>query len=170
MKSRAAAEGAARHCKKGLIMLKCKYAVAVLLIAAIAVLTSCKKPEKPAQPEMILKKWAAATEKNDYHAYRKCEVNPKEARVFREMFRTYFLRDIIIISTEELDRKDIHSDHAGNKYIKSNVIFSATEVSRKIRAPVQMIRGEVLFVKYSEGSRKDDGWLMLNRTLIRTKW
>jgi len=150
-------------------MLKSKYVVAVLLIGAAA-LTSCKKPEKPAEPAGILKKWAEATEKIDYKTYKKYEVNPKEHRVFREIFRTYFLRDIMIISTEELDRKDIHSDHAGNKYIKSNVIFTATEVSRKTRAPVQMVRGEVLFVKYSEGSRKDDGWLMFNRTLIRTKW
>ncbi len=146
------------------------YATAVLLLSTMIALTSCKKEEKPAEPGFILDKWANATEKLDYRAYSSCEVNPKEVRVFAEMFRTYFIKDISIISVEKLDREDVRSNSAGHKYIKTDVSFSGIEISRKTKSPVQRLRGDVMFVKFLDGPKKDDGWLMFNRTLVRIKW
>ncbi len=142
----------------------------MVILAAAIFTTSCKKEERPAEPRAVLEKWAKSTRTLNYRLYKKCEVNPKEGRVFAEMFRTYFIKDIAIISVEKLDRDDIQKDSAGHRYIKTDVSFTATEVSRKTRAPVQRLQGDVRFVSFLDGPRKDDGWLMFNRTFVRIKW
>ena len=128
----------------------------------------CKKEKKFTEAYYILGKWTAATRNLDYRAYRECEANPKESAVFNEMFRDRYYDSARVISISKLDEDDIHKDPLGMAFMHREVSFECTEISRRTGRTIQAVKGDVLFIHYTEGKRKNDGWLMLNRTMIRT--
>lgn len=142
------------------------FAVAAVLIIVFAV-SGCKKKEYFPEPELILNKWSKATLDLDYETYKKCEAYPREKGVFNEMYRYFYFTDITIINIEKLDEKDIRTDFEGNRFHKRNVVFECAEVSRSGKVKVKQVKGEVFFVKFLDGDRVKDGWLMANRTIIR---
>ncbi len=128
---------------------------------------SCKKKENFIEPETVLRKWMSAVEKMNYQAYTECEAYPKSRDLFREMFTEYYLTELYMGKIEELDPKDIKQDAQNNSYLKRNVSFTVKAVNRKSGKKGYIIRGDVDFIRFLEGKRRDDGWLMSNRTLIR---
>jgi len=140
--------------------------VVVIFMLFIMVIPSCKKKEKFLEPEIILRKWAGAIERLDYFEYRKCEAYPKEKDVFREMYQDFYLSGLSVVTIGPLSEKDINKDPDGNPYIKRNVVFECKQVRRRDRKVQHPIKGEVFFIRFVEGERKKEGWLMANRTLM----
>ncbi len=130
---------------------------------------SCKKKENFTEPETVLRKWMNAIEKLNYPAYRECEAYPKSRELFRELYKEYYLTDLYMGKIEDLDPEDIKKDAAHNSYLKRNVTFTVKEINRRNGKKGHIIRGDVDFFRFLEGNRRDDGWLMTNRTLIRIK-
>ena len=144
-------------------------AIVPLLISFLFLFISCKKEKKFVEPEFILKKWTKSIKTFNYNEYKKYEAYPKSAPVFREIFSEYYMTDLMVTTIGDLDKKKVFKDHIGNSYIKRKISFESTEVKRKTGKPVHIIRGDVMFVKFIDGKRQDDGWLMSNRTIVRVK-
>lgn len=140
--------------------------LAMVLLAAIAV-SSCKKEKKFAEPEFIFAKWAKAIETLNYGDYVSCEAYPKSEGVFKEMYRDSYYADLMAVEIEKLDEKNILKDHRGKSYIKRNVQFECTEIRRRDRKPVRLLRGDVDFISYVGDDKARKGWLMWNRKIIR---
>ncbi len=128
---------------------------------------SCKKEEKIPEPVYVLQKWAASIEKLDYNKYKECEAYPKDNNVFRKMYSSYYIVDMIAIDVDEAKEKDVRKNYKGDSFIHRSVNFEGTVVKRETKKPYQIIRGDAVFVKFLDGDRKNDGWLMSNRTLTR---
>jgi hypothetical protein len=103
----------------------------------------------------------------NYQAYRECEAYPKSRELFREMYKEYYLVDLFMGKIEDLDREDIKKGPNNTRYLKRNVSFTVKTVNRKNAKTGYTIRGDVDFIRFLEGARSDDGWLMSNRSLIR---
>jgi hypothetical protein len=143
-----------------------KKAIYLALAVALAVI-SCKKEKKFAEPEYIFAKWTRAIERLNYKEYASCEAFPKEEPVFREIYRDYYYTDLMVTGVEKLDEKKIHKDPMGHAFISRNVQFECTEIRRNDRKPLMLLRGDVDFIRYIEGGRAAQGWLMWNRKIIR---
>ncbi len=130
-------------------------------------LSSCKKEEKIPEPVYVLQKWSKSLEKLDYKKYSKCEAYPKAERVFRDMYRDYYIIDITAIDVEDADEENVSKNYKGDSYIHRSVSFEGTAVKRDSKKPYQLIRGDAVFVKFIDGKRKKDGWLISNRTITR---
>jgi hypothetical protein len=141
----------------------------IALYAVFAMLAgfSCKKEKKITEPEIVLQRWAKAIEHNDYHNYSRCEANPKSETVFREMFKDDYYSDLMVIELGEPDKKDIQKDFNGNEYIHRTLIFDGAVAKRGKRESYQNVRGDIMFIKYLDGNRNKDGWLIWNRTITR---
>jgi hypothetical protein len=142
---------------------------AAAIIVMLLFFPGCKTKEKFLVPYYMLKKWSRAIKDFNYKDYSECEANPKSFPVFREMYQEYYLTDINITRIEDFDEDNVRKDPEGNSYQYRLVEFECMEVKRKTERPVNHITGDLLFIKYSEGGRQKDGWLMSNRTLIRTE-
>jgi len=140
---------------------------AILALSFLILFISCKKEEKFAEPDFVLQKWSEAIKSQNYKNYKRYEANPKSPQVFREIYREFYFSDVFVVEIEDLDKEKIKEDHEGNPYLQRSVTFECTEVKRKTGKPVKLVRGNVLFIKYTEGKRKKEGWLMFNRTLTR---
>ncbi len=143
-----------------------------IFVAVICMLMfhgACKKEKPFTEPDVIIRKWARAIKEFDYKDYASCEAYPKSAPVFREMYRSSYFSDCMVTETGKLDKNDIEKDHEGNPYLYRTVFFECTQVKRKNNTPSGILRGEVKFIRYTEGARADEGWLMWNRTLVRIK-
>lgn len=140
--------------------------LAMVLLAALAVF-SCKKEKKFVEPEFIFAKWAKAIETLNYGDYVSCEAYPKSEGVFRELYRDTYYADLMVVEVEKLDEKNILKDHRGKPYIKRNVQFECTEIRRRDRKPVRLLRGDVDFISYIDDDKARKGWLMWNRKIIR---
>ncbi len=141
-------------------------AVSILLLLSLAVF-SCKKEKKFAEPEYIFAKWARATENLNYTDYVSCEAYPKSEGVFREMFRDTYYTDLMVTDVEKLNEDRILKDHRGKSFIKRNVQFECSEIRRRDRKPVRLLRGDVDFISYVGEDRPRKGWFMWNRKIIR---
>ncbi len=137
------------------------------LVLLSLMLISCKKDDKVPEPAYVLQKWAKSLEKLNYKKYSKCEAYPKAESVFREMYRDYYIIDIATIDVEDADEKEIRKNYKGDSFLHRAVSFEGTAVKRDSKKPYQLIRGDAVFVKFIDGKRKNDGWLMSNRTLTR---
>ncbi len=137
------------------------------LCLALILFSGCTKKEVFKEPGIILKAWSGALERLDYSTYRNCEAYPKAPGVFTEIYRDYYFDDINVISIEDLDRDDVRTDFEGNRFVKRNVVFECAEVKRSKREKIKRVRGEVFFIKFTEGNRSKEGWLMANRTIVR---
>ena len=141
-----------------------------LIAAAIVLLPlaiSCKKEETFYEPDYIFGRWLKAVEMLNYAEYKKYEAFPKSEGVFRELYRDSYFVDLMITDVEDLDEDNVKKDIDGNPYIKRNVSFECTEVRRPDRKPMALLRGDVDFIRYTEGKREKEGWLMWNRSMVR---
>lgn len=141
----------------------------ILLLVPALLLASCGKEKKFTAPEDVFAKWSRAIERLNYAEYASCEAYPKSEGVFREMFRDSYYADLMVTEVEKLDEQEVLKDHQGDSYIKRNVQFECNEIRRKDRKPVRLLRGDVDFVRYTDGDRKARGWLMWNRKIIRVE-
>ncbi|HOT44438.1 MAG TPA: hypothetical protein PLM53_02475 [Spirochaetota bacterium] len=140
--------------------------VAAALFLTMTVI-SCKKEKKFAEPEYIFAKWARAIETLNYNDYASCEAYPKSEGVFREMFRDTYYTDLMVTDVEKLNEKNVLKDHQGKPYLKRNVQFECSEIRRRDRKPLRLLRGDVDFINYVGNDRPKKGWLMWNRKIIR---
>ncbi|MBN2039839.1 MAG: hypothetical protein JW864_07360 [Spirochaetes bacterium] len=141
--------------------------LAFSLIIFCIFMIMCKEKEKIPEPGYVLKKWTAALEKLDYTNYKKCEAYPRTSDVFMEMYKDEYFTDIMVTGIEDVDYEKIDKDYNHNSYISCSVTFEGTAVKREDNKPYQLIRGDVLFIQFIEGERKNDGWLISNRSIIR---
>ena len=142
----------------------------VIIIAIIIMIFNCKKKEKFVQPDFILKKWAEAVKNLKYEDYKKYEAQPKSKAVFKTMYSEYYLKDLTVIKIEDLDKEDIRKSFDGRPFIHRNVYFEAIQVKRITGKPVNVLKGDILFIKFTDKDKKKNGWLMSNRTIIRVKY
>lgn len=141
--------------------------IAVLfLIAMTFALVSCKGDKKIPEPAYVLQKWAKAIEKLDYQSYAKCEAYPKSDAVFRDMYKEYYITDIMTVQVDDPDENNISKDFEGNSFMHRSASFEASAVKRNTNKPYQLQRGEAVFVKFLDGKRYKDGWLLSSRTII----
>jgi hypothetical protein len=126
---------------------------------------SCSKEEKHPEPEYVLGRWARAIKDLDYASYSRCEAYPKSEDVFREMYRDFYYSDVMLTDIDKPDRKDVRRDHEDNPYIHRSVSFEGNVVRRGSTKPYQVIRGDVVFIRFT-GKRSQQGWMMSNRTLV----
>ena len=146
-----------------------KKLAAVLPLLLCLCVCSCKKKEDISLYDSILRKWCRSQKELNYTRYRECEAYPKAYPVFREMYRDYYFEDIMIVNIDEIDKKNVMKDPEGNEFISRNTDFECSEFSRKAGRPTQVVRGNLRFIRFKTGPRKDDGWLMSNRTMVRIK-
>ena len=138
----------------------------LFLVIALAVI-SCKKEKKFAEPEYIFAKWARAVERLNYADYASCEAYPKEEPVFREIYRNTYYADLMVTEVGSLDKKKVYKNEKGNSFVSRNVQFECSEIRRKDRKPLRVLRGDVDFIRFTDGDRMRQGWLMWNRKIIR---
>ncbi len=141
-----------------------KIVFAFIAIALVA--TGCKKAERTPEPALVISKWARAIQDQNYQGYTLCEAYPKSEAVFRDMYRDYYLTDLMVTSVEDADEKDIRKDQDGNPFMYRSLSFEASAVRRATGRPYQVVRGEAVFIKFTEGKMAARGWLMSNRTFI----
>nr|HPI23657.1 hypothetical protein [Spirochaetota bacterium] len=77
----------------------------------------------------------------------------------------YFM-DVMVNEVSEVDEKDVRKDQHGNRFIRKYVNFEATSVKRATAKPDQLLRGDVVLIKFLDGKRAGDGWLISNRTMM----
>jgi hypothetical protein len=143
-----------------------KIACYVLVVASCAVF-SCGTQKKYTEPDYILKKWSKAIRDLNYRAYSACEAYPRSESVFKEMYKDYYIVDLMVTDKEGVDEDDVRKDPDGKSYIRRSISFEGTIVQRKNKEPVQVLRGNAIFIKFIDGQRADDDWLISNRTFIR---
>ncbi len=143
--------------------------IILAVICALLFYGGCKKEKPFTEPDVIIRKWTRAIQDFDYEDYASCEAFPKSPPVFREMYRNTYFTDCMVTEIGKLNKKDIEKDHEGNPYLHRDVFFECAQVNRKTGKPAGILRGEVKFIRYTEGPRADEGWLMWNRTLVRIK-
>lgn len=137
-----------------------------LLSLLLVLFFSCRNESKVSEPELVLHKWVKAIEKMDYNSYSKCEAYPKPAEVFKEMYKDYYLVDLMVTDVEDADEENVRRDYRGDSQLHRALTFEATAVNRNNRKPYQLHRGDLVFIKFLDGKRKDDGWLISNRTIV----
>jgi hypothetical protein len=142
-----------------------KYALLLMLIVVLFA-AECKKEKKFMEPDFIFAKWSRAIESLNYPDYASCEAYPKSEGVFREIFRETYYADLMVTEVEKADEKNIQKGRGGS-YVKRSVQFECTEVRRRDRRPLRVLRGDVDFIRFVDGSRTKQGWLMWNRKIIR---
>ena len=147
-----------------------KFKKIITLTFAVALLfnSSCKKREIFLDPAYIFLKWSSAVKNLNYKEYSECEAFPKDEPVFRELYGDFYLADLIIRNLGKFNEKDTKIDAAGYEYKFRSVYFECVRIKRKTGQPVQNMKGDVEFINYIDGPKKNKGWLMFNRTIINT--
>lgn len=138
----------------------------ILFFLLIFALFNCKKEDNFVEPANILNKWAGAIQELNYHKYTECEAYPKSDEVFKEMYKDYYITDLMVTSVDDIDKKNIRRDYEGNEYIHRSVGFEGNVVKRSNGKPYQVLRGDAIFIKFINGKRARDGWFISNRTLV----
>ncbi|MCL1864413.1 MAG: hypothetical protein FWF73_01220 [Spirochaetes bacterium] len=142
----------------------------IALFAAVTVLiSSCKKKEIFVDPAYIFLKWSSAVRNLNYKEYSECEAFPKDESVFRELYGDFYLSDLIIRNIGEFNEKATKMDVNRYEYKFRRVYFECVRIKRKTGKPVQNMKGDMEFINYIDGPKKDKGWLMFNRTIINTE-
>ncbi len=138
---------------------------ALMLLTVLGVI-SCKDEERFVEPNYVLTKWAGAIRSLNYREYAACEAYPKNDATFREMYRSYYLVNIMTTEVDPVDEQKVRTDPAGNRYLHRALDFEASIINRQTRKPTGILRGNAVFVRFLDGRRTGDGWLISNRTLI----
>ncbi len=128
---------------------------------------SCKKEKKDPEPGFVLQKWSKAIEELDYKKYSGCEAYPKSEKAFREMYKDDYFINITVIEVTEPEKDNIKKDHNGNSYINCSVKFNGSAIKRGKRDPYQAVKGDAVFIKFLDGAKSKNGWLIFNRTITR---
>jgi len=134
----------------------------------LLVLGSCRKQEIFVDPAYIFLKWSSAVKNLNYKDYSECEAYPKDEFAFRDLYGDHYLADLVIRNLGEFNEKNTKLDAAGYEYKYRQVYFECLRIKRKTGRPVQKMKGDVEFINYIDGPKKDKGWLMFNRTIINT--
>ena len=142
--------------------------ISVSVISILLLFSSCKRQEPFVDPAYIFLKWSGAVKALNYKDYSECEAFPKDQDVFRNLYRDYYYSDLIIRDMGKFNENDIKTDFEGYKFNHRMLYFECKRISRETGKTVENMKGEVEFIKYIEGSKTNKGWLMHNRTLIRT--
>lgn len=148
-------------------MNKIRFAV-VAVITVILFFSSCKRQEPFVDPAFIFLKWSGAVKNLNYRDYSECEAFPKDAEVFKSLYRDYYYGELIIRDMGQFNENDIKTDFEGKKFNHRMLYFECKRISRQTGKIVENMKGEVEFIKYIDSEKSDRGWLMHNRTLIRT--
>lgn len=135
-------------------------------LGIIGLFASCKDENRFVEPNYVLRRWASAIQQMNYREYAACEAYPKAEAVFREMYREYYLVDLMATEIDDADGAEVLKDAEGQRYLRRQLEFEAAVVSRKGGRQNGLIRGNAEFIKYLDGRRAKDGWLLSNRTLI----
>lgn len=143
-----------------------KKTACLLIIAALALMLSCKDENRFVEPNFVLAKWAGAIQNLNYRDYASCEAFPKNEATFREMYRNYYFVDIMTTDIEDVDDKKARKDQEGNGYLHRSLEFEGAIINRQSRKATGIIRCSAVFVRFLDGKRAKDGWLISNRTLI----
>ena len=143
--------------------------ITVLFIVPLLAAGSCKNKELFLDPAYIFLKWSSAVKNLNYKEYSECEASPKDESVFKDMYGDFYLSDLVIRNIGEFNPKDTKQDIVGYEYMFRKVYFECVRINRKKGLPVQNMKGDVEFINYIDGPKKDRGWLMFNRTIISTE-
>lgn len=138
----------------------------ILILLAAAFFPSCKEKKKFVEPSFVLNRWGRAIQNLNYREYAMCEAYPKSEPVFREMYRDYYFSDIVTVRIEDPDRKNLREDYEGNRFMHCMVSFEAGVVKRSTAKQYRIVRGDAVFIKFMEGKRAKQGWLISNRTMV----
>ncbi|MCL2155959.1 MAG: hypothetical protein FWH53_09870 [Leptospirales bacterium] len=148
--------------------MKFKKITTLIFAVTLLLISSCKKKEIFVDPAYIFLKWSSAVKNLNYKEYSECEAFPKDESVFREIYGDFYLSDLIIRDLGKFNEKDTKIDAAGYEYKFRSVYFECVRIMRKTGRPAQNMKGDVEFINYIYGPKKDKGWLMFNRTIINT--
>jgi len=143
-----------------------KISLACLLLMII-ICTGCKNESVFIAPTYVFLKWSEAIKNLDYKSYSECEFLPKERSVFRDMYGRHYFSDVFVSEVDKLKEDNILTDKRDYKYRFRNVNFECKRVDRRSNRVVDLMRGEVEFIKFMEGPDSKKGWLMFNRTITR---
>ncbi|MDY6935483.1 MAG: hypothetical protein SVZ03_14815 [Spirochaetota bacterium] len=138
-----------------------------LVLSVFIIFESCKSEDRFVEPNYVLGRWAKSIEKLNYREYCRYEAYPKTESVFKKMYKDYYILDLMTTDIEEADEKNIRKDQEGNSYLHRALSFEGAVVNRSNKKPYQLLRGNAVFIRYIDGKRKRDGWLISNRTLMR---
>ncbi len=138
----------------------------ILTLLVLLSFTVCKKKEKFPEPAYVMSKWTRAIQELNYRLYLQTEAYPKSETIFRDMYHDYYFTDMMVLSVEDPDPRDSRRDHEGNSYIHTSITFEGSVVKRSTGKPFRVIRGDAVFIKFVDGKRKNQGWLLSNRTFI----
>lgn len=136
-------------------------------VSVLIIVSSCKKEAPFNEPQYLFMKWTRAIKDLNYSKFRECEAHPKREGVFRAIYRTTYYGDCNVMEMGEFDKNDVKKDFDGNSYLSRKIWFECKEINRKKRMPIRTVRGDVDCINFIDGKRKDDGWLMWNRNIIR---
>lgn len=145
-----------------------KFIVAVLILSIAFVAVSCKKDDIFVDPAYVFLKWTHALKELGYDDYSRCEAYPKTADVFRQLYSDYYYKDLVTREIGEYNENDIKRDIDGNRYTHRMVYFECKRIDRKTDKSIESMKGEVEFIRYLDEPGSSRGWLMYNRTIIRT--
>ena len=146
-----------------------KKSLGILSILLIMGILSCKDEARFVEPNFVLTKWAGAIRNLNYRDFAACEAYPRGEATFREMYRHYYLTDVTATEVEPVDQEKIRTDHAGNRFLHRALDFEASMINRQTKNQTGVLRGNAVFVRFLDGKRAGDGWLLSNRTLIPVK-
>lgn len=139
----------------------------VCILMVVSFVLSCGSQKKFVEPDYVLKKWSKAIRDLNYREYSACEAYPRSEAVFREMYKDYYIADLMVTDKEDVDEENVRKDREGKSYIHRSVSFEGAIVQRKANVPMQVLRGNAVFIKFIDGERSDEDWLISNRTFIR---
>jgi len=139
--------------------------IVLLMLAAAVVTLSCKDENRYVEPNYVLTRWAGALQNLNYREYAACEAYPKSEATFREMYRSYYVVDIMTTDIEDPDDRKVRTDQSGNRYLHRSLDFEGTIINRETRKASGVMRGNAVFVKFLDGRRSRDGWLLSNRMI-----
>ena len=135
-----------------------KKTACLMIIAALAVVISCKDENRFVEPNFVLTKWAGSIQNLNYRDFASCEAFPKSEATFREMYRNYYFVDIMTTEIEDADDKNARKDQEGNSYLHRSLEFEGAIINRQTRKATGVIRGNAVFVKFLRVSaRRTDG-------------
>ncbi len=138
----------------------------VLLVLIILINLSCSKKKNYNKEEAIILDWLSAVKELNYDLYRSKVAFPRDINVFKAMYQDYYIEFPIIEKVEEKSEK-VTTDAAGNQYYKRKLYFNAKIIMRNKVGKNMLLRADVILIKFLNGDRQNDGWLISNRTFIR---
>jgi len=140
----------------------------IILFFLMALFTfSCKNEPVFVDPAFILMKWGDAVKNMNYREYAECEAFPKDAKVFNELYRNHYYSDFLISETGKFNDQNVKTDAEGKKFNYRLIFFECLRIERKTGEPVEKMKGDIEFIKYTEKPHSDRGWFMSNRTIVR---